>query len=269
MVQNAIVVGASSGVGLACIRRLHETGRFRIFSASRTSNEELEKLTTFVETDVTIDGSVENMVRRVLVDCHEIHVLIHSAGYALAGAIEETTIEEARHQFDTNFWGAVRVNKAILPLMREIRSGTIINIGSIAGLLPLPFQAYYSASKLALEAFCDVLHYEVQPFGIRVHLIQPGDLKTSLTQNRRYALASFSGTAYSDRLNRNMENVRRMELNGQSPDKVAQVVVRLASGGSSTLRHRIATPLEVCGLFLRRFGFYKTYDRLARAVFEG
>jgi short-subunit dehydrogenase len=246
---------------------LHQSGRFRVFSASRTSNPELQKLSTYIETDVTKDDSVQFMIRWVQKECQQIDVLVHAAGYALAGSIEDTTVEEAQQQFDTNFWGVVRVNKAVLPKMRESRRGTIINIGSVAGLIPMPFQAYYSASKFALEAFCDVLHYEVQPFGVRVHLIQPGDLKTPLTQNRRYASGALNGTVYKNRLNRCMENISSMESRGQSADKVARAVVRLAGCNSSTLRYRIAKPLEECGLLLRRLGFYKTYNRLARTVF--
>lgn len=270
-IQNVLVVGASSGVGLACVRQLHQTGRYRIFSASRSTNIELEKLTTYIETDVTDNDSVQRMVQRVVEECGEIHLLIHAAGYALAGSIEGTTVEEAQHQFDTNFWGLVRVNKSVLPRMRASQRGTIINIGSLAGLLPMPFQAYYSASKFALEAFCEVLHYEVRPFGIRVYLVQPGDLKTQLTQNRRIASACLADNPYFARFTRCMKCVHQMELGGQSPDKVARTVLKLAnsqgSGSNSKLRYRVSQPLEELGLLIRRLGFYRTFNRAWRSTF--
>lgn len=270
-IQCAVIVGASSGVGLACVRHLHKTKKFRIFSASRTSNVELEKLSTFIETDVTDDDSVHRMVQRVVEEFGEIDVLVHAAGYALAGSIEGTTVEEAQHQFDTNFWGVVRVNKAIVPRMRESRRGTIINIGSLAGLLPMPFQAYYSASKFALEAFCEVLHYEVRPFGIRVYLVQPGDLKTQLTKNRRIASACLQDNPYFARFTRCLENVHQMELGGQSPDKVARKVLRLANsqgvGSNSKLRYRVSQPLEELGLMIRRLGTYRAFNRVWRSRF--
>ena len=268
-IQVALVVGASSGVGLSCVRHLHQTKGFRIFSASRTSNAELEKMSTFIETDVTDDDSVHRMVQRVVEECGEIDVLVHAAGYALAGSIEGTTVEEAQHQFDTNFWGLVRVNKAVVPGMRESQRGTIINIGSLAGVLPLPFQAYYSASKFALEAFCEVLHYEVRPFGIRVYLVQPGDLKTQLTQNRRIASACLKDNPYFARFTRCMKSVHQMESGGQSPDKVARKVLQLVNsqgvGSNSKLRYRVSQPLEELGLMLRRLGFYRTFNRLLRS----
>ncbi len=270
-VQNVLIVGASSGVGLACVRQLHQCKRFRIFSASRSSNDELEKLTTYIETDVTNNESVQRMVQRVVEECRDIHVLVHAAGYALAGSIEGTTVEEAQHQFDTNFWGLVRVNKAIVPRMREAQCGTIINIGSLAGLLPMPFQAYYSASKFALEAFCEVLHYEVRPFGIRVYLVQPGDLKTQLTQNRRIASACLEDNPYFARFTRCMKSIHKMELGGQSPDKVARMVLKLANsqgaGSNSILRYRVSQPLEELGLMIRRLGFYRTFNRVWRSTF--
>ena len=270
-IQVALIVGASSGVGLACVRHLHKTKKFRIFSASRTSNDELEQLSTFIETDVTDDDSVQRLVQRVVEECGEIDLLVHAAGYALAGSIEGTTVEEAQRQFDTNFWGLVRVNKAIVPKMRESRRGTIINIGSLAGLVPLPFQAYYSASKFAVEAFCEVLHYEVRPFGIRVYLVQPGDLKTQLTQTRRIASACLEDNPYFARFTRCMKSVHQTELGGQSPDKVARKVLQLANsqpvGSNSKLRYRVSQPLEELGLAIRRLGFYRTFNRLLRSRF--
>ena len=270
-IQVALIVGASSGVGLACVRHLHKTKKFRIFSASRTSSDELEKLSTFIETDVTDDDSVQRLVQRVVEECGEVDLLVHAAGYALAGSIEGTTVEEAQRQFDTNFWGLVRVNKAIVPRMRELQRGTIINIGSLAGLVPLPFQAYYSASKFAVEAFCEVLHYEVRPFGIRVYLVQPGDLKTQLTQNRRIASACLEDNPYFARFTRCMKSVHQMELGGQSPDKVARKVLQLANsqavGSNSKLRYRVSQPLEELGLAIRRLGFYRTFSRVLRSRF--
>lgn len=135
---SVLVVGGSSGVGLACVKRLVDSGRYQVFTASRSPAANSVEGATYVPLDATDDKSVTDAVSEVHQRAGRIDVLVYSAGYALAGPTELTSIEEAKSQFETNFWGAVRVNQAVLPGMRRSRSGIIVNVSSLAGLLSLP-----------------------------------------------------------------------------------------------------------------------------------
>ena len=117
----------------------------------------------------------------------------------IAGAIEDTTVEEALAQFDVNFFGVLRMCRAVLPSMRARKAGYVVNIGSIGGLIGIPFQGFYSATKFALEGFSEALRLEVKPFGIHVVLIEPGDHRTAFTQKRRW-IKGAEGSAYQETL---------------------------------------------------------------------
>ena len=196
--RNAHIVGTSCGIGLATVKRFNNDLNLRIYAASRTCSEELLRSFRFIRTDVTSNASVNNLCEEVLRDCNKLDILIHAAGNAVAGPIEDTSIEEAQAQFDTNFWGVVRVTSGLLPSMRRSGGGLIIVIGSMAGMIPLPFQAYYSASKFALEDYCESLAFEVAPYGIRVCLIQPGDIKTDFTANGTMARRFSHDSPYGE-----------------------------------------------------------------------
>ncbi|HET9990532.1 MAG TPA: SDR family NAD(P)-dependent oxidoreductase, partial [Kofleriaceae bacterium] len=153
----ALVTGASSGIGEAIAKRLAADG-LRVFGTARVPKGELVAL------DVTDDASVTACVAGVLAQTGRIDVLVNNAGYLFAGGVEEATLEQARAQLETNFFGVVRMLKAVLPHMRERESGHIVTISSLAGLVPVPFWAYYNASKFAVEGLCESLRHEVKPF---------------------------------------------------------------------------------------------------------
>ena len=134
----------------------------------------------------TID-SVEQAVATVLGREGRLDIVVNNAGMGIAGPVEDTSIEQAKRQLEVNFFGAFRVCRAVLPAMRRQRSGYIVNIGSIGGLIAIPYQSMYSASKFALEGLSEALRMEVRPFGIRVVIIEPGDHKTALTENRQFS----------------------------------------------------------------------------------
>jgi NAD(P)-dependent dehydrogenase (short-subunit alcohol dehydrogenase family) len=171
----ALVTGVSSGIGREIARFFIERG-LQVFGTSRRPGAGLIRL------DVTDDDSVAEAVRSVLHQAGRIDVLVNNAGYALAGALEETSIDEARQQFDTNFFGVLRVTQAVLPVMRRRRYGRIVNISSVYGLLPSP-TGVYAASKHALEGYTETLDHEVRSFGIRALLVGPAFAKTNFGRN--------------------------------------------------------------------------------------
>ena len=183
----ALVTGASAGIGQACADLLSRAG-WAVTGASRrgTSSGGWPGLVM----DVDDDTSVRDGVRQVMLTHGRIDAVVAAAGWGVAGAVEHTTVEEAKAQFETNFWGCVRLVQAVLPTMRAQRAGRIVLISSIGGVLGIPFQAFYSASKFALEGLGESLAYEVAPFGIDVTLVQPGNVRTDFTANRRLATAA-------------------------------------------------------------------------------
>lgn len=187
MAENRVVLitGASSGFGLETARILLGRG-FKVYGTSRNpAASHQEPGVGMVELDVNSDNSVQSGVTELLDETGRLDVLVNNAGYALTGGAEETSIEEAKAQLETDFFGPVRTTKAILPAMRKQGSGQIINISSLAAVLPVPFEGYYSAAKAALLAWSEALRHEVKSLGIKVSVIEPGFFKTNLGNSRR------------------------------------------------------------------------------------
>ncbi|MCZ6690613.1 MAG: SDR family oxidoreductase [Planctomycetota bacterium] len=232
-----LVTGASSGIGKACAEHLSQLGH-RVYGTSRNREVRVSGY-EMLRMDVTQERSVSGGIDRILEIEGKLDALVNSSGISMAGAVEDTSIEEAKLQFETNFFGTVRVCKAALPTMRQRQAGTIVNISSVAGIIALPFQALYSASKFALEGFSEALRIEVAPFGIRVVLVQPGDFSTNLTANRVRARASRSNPAYRERFERTLEIMERAEREGPDPACVAILVGKLIRRQAPSLRNPV------------------------------
>src|SRR5262249_40168326 len=186
-----LITGASSGVGQATARLLAQRG-CRVFGTSRKP-EKAEALSgvELLALDVREDDSVRACVEVVVRRGGRLDVLINNAGHELAGALEELSPEEARGQFETNFFGVVRMINAVLPLMRRLKRGHIVNVSSLSGLSPIPFLGMYSASKFALEGYTEALRHEVKPFNIRVSLAEPAFLRTTMMEHRQVGGSRF------------------------------------------------------------------------------
>ncbi|TLY30503.1 MAG: SDR family NAD(P)-dependent oxidoreductase [Ignavibacteria bacterium] len=174
------ITGASSGFGLSIANKLASEGH-KVYGTSRAPAKVKERVNfDMLQLDVTSDESVRDCIQSLLSRTERIDAVINNAGVAVVGAIEETTLEQAKFQFETNLWGCVRVTKAVLPVFRRQRKGHIINIGSLAGLVGVPFEGFYTASKHALEGYSKSLRYELETFNIRVTVIEPGFFKTNI-----------------------------------------------------------------------------------------
>ena len=171
-----MVTGASSGIGAAIAAELVRRS-YRVFGTSRKPTP-LGAGVESVGLDVGSQASVDACLAQVLGAAGRIDVLVNNAGYLLAGAVEEATLDEARQIFETNYLGVVRMTLAVLPSMRARRSGHLVTISSLAGRVPAPFWGHYNASKFAVEGLMETLRYEVAPFGLRVCLVEPGAIKT-------------------------------------------------------------------------------------------
>ena len=223
MKKIAIVTGDSSGIGRFTAKALSERGCV-VYDISRRHipQENIKHL----KTDVTDENNVISSIKEIVNNEGRIDIVVNCAGFGISGAVEFTDIEEAKRQFDVNFFGMVNVNKAVLPFMREQGSGRIVNISSVAAVAHIPFQTYYSASKAATESYTCCLANEVKPFGISVTAIQPGDICTEFTQARS---KSFEGDdVYEGRISRSVEGMEKDEQKGMSPEFAGNYIAKIA-----------------------------------------
>ena len=256
-----LVTGASAGIGRACAARLHADG-WQVTGASRRGTADGW---AGLVMDVDDDASVTDGVAGLLAGGGPIDALVTAAGWGLAGAVEQCTIEEAKAQFETNFWGTVRVVRAVLPAMRAQGGGRIVLISSIGGLLGIPFQAFYTASKFALEGLGEALAYEVAPFAIQVTLVEPGNFRTDFTASRRMAAAAEGDQAYAAALEKAVGVMERDEINGADPADVAAAVSRVLNAARPPRRASVGKAGERIGILAKRVLPFSVFQAGARS----
>ena len=261
-----LVTGTSSGIGRACAAHLAGRG-FRVFGARRR----LEQIAdTFQELamDVNDDDSVERGIDAIYQQAGRIDVVVNNAGIGYGGALEDTSMAEARAQLETNFFGTFRVCRAVLPRMRAQGAGRIINISSIGGLIALPFQGMYCASKFALEGMTEALRIEVKPFGIEVSLVEPGDFQTAFTQNRVRVAASGKGSAYDAQMQISLGIMERDEQRGPAPIAVARLIEKIIAARHPRLRYSVGMFHQRLAILLRRLLPGSLFERIIAASYE-
>lgn len=221
----AVITGGSSGIGLNAARALRDRG-LNVYELSRRA-ENAEPGVTHLQADVTDETQVNAAVAEILRREGRIDILINNAGFGISGAIEFTPPQEARRQFDVNFFGMVNMNHAVLPVMRQQGGGRIVNMSSVAAPIAIPFQAYYSASKAAVRTYTLALASEVRPFGIEVCVIMPGDIATGFTAARRKSCDGDD--VYNGRIARSVAVMEHDERTGMSAQFAGQFVARRAT----------------------------------------
>lgn len=202
--------------------------------------------------DVTDDESAARAVAAVTEEAGHLDVLVNNAGFGIAGSIEDTSLEEVYSQFEVNFFGVVRMTRAVLPYMRSRGRGLIVNISSIGGLISLPFQGAYAASKFAVEGFTEALRMEASPLGIHAVLIEPADFHTGFTAARRMAAASGEGSAYSREFRNALQVIEADELHGSDPQIVGPLIARVIDTRRPRLRYMVGSPSERLAAMLKR-----------------
>ena len=236
----AVITGCTGGIGRACAEVFTERG-FTVYGLQRGTN--VPDGVHAVVADVTDAASVERAIAHVVSETGHIDVLVNNAGFGISGAVEFTELADAKRQFDVNFFGMLSVTQQVLPHMRAQKRGTVVNLSSIAGILSIPFQSFYSASKAAINALTLALANEVRPYGIRVCALMPGDVHTGFTDARR---KDARGADAYPALERSVKTMEHDERNGMSPRVLANCVYRLATA-------RRPKPLSSCGLQYRLF----------------
>ena len=246
----ALVTGASSGIGEATAKRLAMAG-YKVYGTSRRGARVGQRSFEMLPLDVTSDESVQAAVNELLRLEGRIDLLVNNAGFGVAPAgAEESSIEQARAIFETNFFGLIRMTRAVVPHMRKQGSGRIINIGSVLGFLPMPYGALYAATKHAIEGYSESLDHELRTRGIRVSVIEPGYTKTPFDANFLEPDAKLD--AYREARAAVSKRVKEVMATAEEPGVVADVVLKAAIAASPKLRYTaggLASRLRL----LRRF----------------
>jgi NAD(P)-dependent dehydrogenase (short-subunit alcohol dehydrogenase family) len=261
----AIVTGVSSGIGRATAVLLAQRGYWVFGSGRQADGSTALPNIELAQLDVRDDRAVADFVEHVRARAGRIDVLVNNAGYAVAGAAEEMSITQVHAQFETNFFGAIRMIRAVLPSMRLRETGRIVNISSVVGLVPVPFLSVYAASKHALEGYSEALDHEVRPFGIRVSLVEPGFTSTKLGANLEQADTPLD--AYAARRARLIALVGREIAGGLDPGIVADAVLQAVTSSSPRLRYVVGREARLLSR-LRRFLPATAFDRGLRRQFQ-
>lgn len=248
MKQIAIVTGGTGGIGLATARALAQAG-VKVYTLSRKCSD--SPAFAHLSADVSCEEQVRSAVGQVLAQEGRVDLLVNCAGYGISGAVEFTQREDAHRQMEVNLFGTDNLCRAVLPAMRRQGRGRIVNVSSMAAPLPIPFQAWYSVSKAAVNAYTGALINEVRPYGVSLCAVMPGDIRTGFTAARKKD--AQGDDAYGGRISRSVAKMERDERGGMDPEVAGRAIARIA------LKKRVK-PLYAIG------GEYKLFALLARLL---
>lgn len=259
MAKVVLITGASAGIGRATADRLHEAGWIVIGASRRgTTTGGWQPMSM----DVDDDEDTRRGVATVLSEHGRLDAVVASAGWGLAGPVELTPIDLAKAQIETNFWGVVRVVQSVLPAMRTQQGGRLVLVSSIGGLIALPFQAFYSASKYALEGYAEGLAYEVEPFGVHVTLVEPGNIRTDFTASRR-TISEDPDRVYTGAATKAITLMERDEANGAPPETAAVVIEKVLHVKRPRRRVSVGKVGERIGIPAKRLLPHRFFEKAA------
>jgi NAD(P)-dependent dehydrogenase (short-subunit alcohol dehydrogenase family) len=250
----ALITGSSSGIGFETALLLARSG-FHTYASMRnlekskdiTEIANTEKLPLqVIQLDVNDDKSVKDAIDKIVAENRRIDVLVNNAGYGLFSPIEDVTLDQVKEQFETNFFGVVRVTKEALPIMRRQRKGTIVNVSSGAGRVGVPVYSAYVATKFALEGLSESMRYELKEFDINIVIIEPGVIKTNIVENLKTAdIRSRSKSPYADLIERVSKGFEKMMDNSSSPPKlVAEAILNAITSKEPEIRYVVGDDAE-------------------------
>ena len=224
MAKICVITGGTSGIGKCTAEAMLQKG-YTVYELSR--REQGLSGMFHIPTDVTDPDACQRAVDQIVSQTGRIDVMINNAGFGISGAIEFTPIEQAKKQLDVNFFGMVNMNHAVIPVMRKQGFGRIVNLSSVAGAIPIPFQAFYSASKAAINSYTMALANEIKPFGVQVACVQPGDIRTGFTAARQKVVVGDD--IYNGRISRSVAGMEKDEQTGMAPEQAGAFVCHVAT----------------------------------------
>lgn len=249
----ALITGCSSGIGLSTSVALARSGyttyaSMRDLSKSKLLQSILEKEKlpiSIIQLDVTQDKSVTRAIKDIIGKSGRIDILVNNAGFGITGAFEDLTVDEIKQQFETNFFGLIRVTQGVLPYMRSQHSGVIVNISSGLGRFGVATNSAYASSKFAVEGLTESMSYELKQFGIRTVLIEPGIIRTKFIQSSMLARKSMDMTSPYRNYMENMEKgMKKLIECGQAPEYVADIILSAIQDNNPKLRYLAGQDVE-------------------------
>lgn len=257
----AVLTGGTSGIGMQTALALKSAG-YTVYELSRRA-QGVEGLNHLVA-DVTDEAAVKKAVDEIVAREGKIDVLVNNAGFGISGAVEFTKTEDAKRLFDTNFFGMVNMNRAVVPVMREAGQGRIVNISSVAGQIPIPFQTYYSAAKAATNSYTMALANELRPYGITVCAVQPGDIKTGFTKAREKTVDGDD--VYGGRIGHSVSRMEHDEQTGMDPAVAGKFIANVAMKKKVSPIYTIGASYSFL-TFLTRLMSWKTMNKIIGAIY--
>lgn len=248
----AIVTGSATGIGYETAIHLAKNG-FRTYASMRNllKADEITKITKsqdlplrVIQLDVTDDISITKAIDTVINESGKIDVLVNNAGYGLIGPIEDISVEELKAQYETNVFGVFRVTKTVLPYMRKQHSGSIINISSVAGRIALPLYSAYVSTKFAIEGLSESMAYELEPFGVKVAIIEPGAIKTNFRREQAAKGSSDESSPYSTMMRSPSKVIEEILKHRLYPEEVAKTVIQAIENPKPKLRYIVGKDAE-------------------------
>ncbi|ARV05214.1 short-chain dehydrogenase/reductase [Polaribacter sp. SA4-10] len=260
MSKVVLVTGASSGIGKSIATFLSKKG-CKVYGTSRNPKEIESFNFELIALDVLNIETIKKATAFIIEKEGRLDVLVNNAGMGITGPIEDTPTEEMRAVFNTNFFGAIDVMKAILPQMRKQKSGTIINVTSIAGYMGLPFRGLYSATKGALELVTESARMEVKSFGINIVNVAPGDFATNIAAGR-YHTPVFEKSAYKEKYQENLDLMDSHVVHGMDPIEMAKTVFKIINTKNPKVHYKVGGFMEKFSIVLKRILPDKMYEKL-------
>jgi short-subunit dehydrogenase len=260
MPKVVLITGASSGIGKAAAEFLSAKG-FRVYGTGRNPKNNENNGYSLLPLDVTKPETISLAINLILEKEGRLDVLVNNAGMGITGPIEDTPTSEMRKVFETNFFGAIDVMKAVLPQMRKQKSGTIINVTSIAGYMGLPYRGVYSATKGALDLVSESIRMEVKAFGIQIATIAPGDVATNIAAGR-YHTPVFDNSAYKEKYQLNLDLMDSHVDSGMNPIKMAEKIYYIINLKQPKVHYRVGAFMEKFSILLKKILPSTRYEKL-------
>ena len=260
MSKVVLITGASSGIGKSIAEYLYQKGMV-VYGTSRNPKEGEINGVKLLPLDVTDVTTIKKAVETIIANEGKLNVLINNAGMGITGPIEDTPTDEMRRVFNTNFFGAIDVMKAVLPQMRKQKLGLIVNVTSIAGYMGLPFRGIYSASKVALEIITEATRMEVKQFGIIITNIAPGDFATNIAAGR-YHTPVFEDSAYKEKYTENLALMDEHVDGGLDPKIMAESVYKIIMKKQPKIHYKVGGFMEKFSIVLKRILPDTWYEKL-------
>ncbi len=260
MSKVVLITGGSSGIGKSIGEFLTEKG-FMVYGTSRRPETHLYSRFPLVALDVSDKISIKTAIKTVIDKEGQLDVLINNAGAGITGPVEEIPEEEIKRNFETNFFGPINVIKAVLPQMRQKRSGLIINITSVAGYMGLPYRGIYSASKGALEFITETFRMELKDFNIKMTNVAPGDFATNIAAGRYHAPV-IKGSPYEEKYRQVLKAIDEDVNKGNDPIMVAKAVYNIINTSNPKIHYRVGAFVQKFSVVLKRILPDKVYERL-------